>query len=176
MDLLRGRGATAFPPGPGADLASPDMGLIGKAVEQARTLENLHALLVSHDGSVVAEQVFRGPALDRAVNIKSASKTVMSALVGIAIDRRVLDGVDQPIGAVLRASIPKDADERVGAITVGNLLSMQAGLERTSGRELRRLDQQPQLGARRAVAARSSTSPAGGCSTRPAAPICCPRS
>jgi CubicO group peptidase (beta-lactamase class C family) len=110
------------------------MGLIGKAVEQARTLENLHALLVSHDGSVVAEQVFRGPALDRAVNIKSASKTVMSALVGIAIDRRVLDGVDQPIGSVLQASIPKDADERVGAITVGNLLSMQAGLERTSGR------------------------------------------
>jgi CubicO group peptidase (beta-lactamase class C family) len=129
-------GAMAAPlPGVQAQAASqPDMALIDKAVEQARTLENLHALIVSHNGSVVTEQVFRGPALDRAVNIKSASKTIMSALVGIAIDRKILNGVDQPIGSVLQAIIPKEADERVGAITVGNLLSMQAGLERTSGR------------------------------------------
>jgi CubicO group peptidase (beta-lactamase class C family) len=124
-------GAVAQPTPP---QARPDTALIERTVEQARALENLHALIVSHDGAVLAEQVFRGPALDRAVNIKSASKTVMSALVGIAIDKKVLTGTDQPLGSVLQASIPKDADERVGSITIGNLLSMQTGLERTSGR------------------------------------------
>jgi CubicO group peptidase (beta-lactamase class C family) len=58
---------------------------------------------------------------------------VLSALVGIAIERGVLKGVDQPVLSVLRADAPADPDPRLARLTVGNLLSMQAGLERTSG-------------------------------------------
>jgi CubicO group peptidase (beta-lactamase class C family) len=112
----------------------PDAELINGAVERAKDLPNLHALIISHNGNVVAEKVFRGPALERPVNIKSASKTVLSALVGIAIERGVFQGVDQPIAEILDRSIPEDADERVKRITIGHLLSMRAGLERTSGR------------------------------------------
>lgn len=112
----------------------PDGKRLEDVVERAGEIANLHTLIVSHDGKVLAEKALRGPAPDRPVNIKSASKTVISALVGIAIDKGVLKGVDQPIGSVLAAGIPKDADERVGEITIGQLLSMQAGLERTSGR------------------------------------------
>jgi CubicO group peptidase (beta-lactamase class C family) len=115
-------------------LQRPDRQRLDETVERARAISNLHALIVSHAGEVVAEQAFRGPATDRAVNIKSASKAVLSALIGIAIDKGVLKGVDQPIAPVLEASVPKDADERVGEITVGHLLSMRTGLERTSGR------------------------------------------
>jgi CubicO group peptidase (beta-lactamase class C family) len=74
-----------------------------------------------------------GPPLDRPVNIKSASKSVMSALVGIAIGRGVFTGVDQPVLPLLRAEAPFAPDPRLARITIGNLLSMQAGLERTSG-------------------------------------------
>jgi CubicO group peptidase (beta-lactamase class C family) len=112
----------------------PDRAFIGQTMERAKGLSNLHALIISHNGSVLAEEAFRGPALDRPVNIKSASKTVLSALVGIAIDKGVLTGTDQPMASILQDSIPKDADERIGEITVGHLLSMRAGLERTSGR------------------------------------------
>ena len=38
----------------------------------------------------MAERAFRGPGLDRPVNIKSASKSILSALVGIALERRRL--------------------------------------------------------------------------------------
>ncbi|HEY9119952.1 MAG TPA: serine hydrolase, partial [Marinobacter sp.] len=65
-------------------------------------------------------------------NIKSLSKTVLSAIVGIAIDRGVFASVDQPITAVL--DVPEDASARIREITIGHLLSMQAGLQRTSGR------------------------------------------
>jgi CubicO group peptidase (beta-lactamase class C family) len=120
-------------PGPG-EASPPDGKALAETVERARGFENLHALIVAQNGTVLTEHAFRGPALDRPVNIKSASKTVLSALVGIAIDKGVLQGVDQPVAPILKGSIPEGADERINQVSVGHLLSMRAGLERTSGR------------------------------------------
>jgi CubicO group peptidase (beta-lactamase class C family) len=121
-------------PAPPPTASAPDKKLIEETVARAGELPNLRALIVSHNGTVLAEQAFQGSRLDRPTNIKSASKTIMSALVGIAIERGVLQGVDQPVASILAQSIPADADPRVRQITVGHLLSMRAGLERTSGR------------------------------------------
>ncbi|WP_246205628.1 serine hydrolase domain-containing protein [Microvirga arsenatis] len=126
-------GAAAQPASPLPAL-TPDIRRIEETVERAKELPNLRSLIVSHNGTVVTEQALGGTRLDRPTNIKSASKTIMSALVGIAIDRGILDGVDQRVASILDRSIPPDADPRVRQITVGHLLSMQAGLERTSGR------------------------------------------
>ncbi|MGQ4273250.1 serine hydrolase domain-containing protein [Terrihabitans sp. B22-R8] len=114
--------AQETPPAPYAALA-----------ERGKALPGLNALIVSHNGQPVAEHVFRGPPLDRAVNIKSASKSVISALVGIAIDRGVLEGPDQKIAPLLSASLPANPDPRLHDITIADLLTMRAGLERTSG-------------------------------------------
>jgi CubicO group peptidase (beta-lactamase class C family) len=103
-------------------------------LEVAARLERLRSLIIARDGVPLVEKAFRGPPLDRPVNIKSVSKSVIVALVGIAIERGVLKGVDQPIGSVLGRRLPEEADPRVKDITIGQLLSMQAGLERTSGR------------------------------------------
>ncbi len=111
-----------------------DTARIEETVTRAKELENLRTLIVSHQGKVIAEQGFKGARMERPTNIKSASKTIISALVGIAIEKKVFDGVDQPIAELLRSSIPQDADERIKRITVDHLLSMRAGLERTSGR------------------------------------------
>jgi len=111
-----------------------DRAAMVRTVEAASRLPRLRALLVLRDGQAVAEHRFNGgPPLDRPVNIKSASKSVISALVGIAIERGVLDGVEQPVLSVLRSDVPASPDPRLARVTVGNLLSMQAGLERTSG-------------------------------------------
>ena len=113
---------------------SLDPAIMRRTVETAGRLPRLRSLIVLRDGRTLAEHRFNGgPPLDRPVNIKSASKSVMSALVGIAIARGVLTGVDQPILPVLRADAPADPDPRLARVTVGDLLSMQAGLERTSG-------------------------------------------
>lgn len=110
-----------------------DPGSLSRALARAEGLERLNALIVARDGAVAAEQAFRGPRPDRPVNVKSLSKTVLAMLTGAAIERKVLEGVDQPIAPILRRSIPKDADPRIERVTVGHLLSLQAGLERTSG-------------------------------------------
>lgn len=107
---------------------------LASAVAQARSLERLNTLIVARDGEIAFAEPFRGRGLDVAVNVKSVSKSVIAALVGIAVDRGILEGPDQTIGSLLAKRIPEAADPRVGDITIGNLLSMQAGLERTSGR------------------------------------------
>ena len=108
--------------------------IMARTVEAASELPRLRSMIVLREGETLAEHRFNdGPPLDRPVNIKSASKSVMSALVGIAIERGVLEGVDQPVLSVLRDDAPADPDPRLERLTVGNLLSMQAGLERTSG-------------------------------------------
>lgn len=111
-----------------------DPGLLDKAVAQARSLDRLSTLIVARDGKVAFAESFHGRGLDAPVNIKSVSKSVVAALVGIAIYRGLLDGPDQAIDSLFDPQISRAADPRITGITVGNLLSMQAGLERTSGR------------------------------------------
>jgi CubicO group peptidase (beta-lactamase class C family) len=119
---------------PQARTSGLDAAIMARAVASASKLPRIRSLIVVRDGRTLAEHRFNGgPPLDRPVNIKSASKSVLSALVGIAIARGVLTGVDQPVLSVLRADAPANPDPRLERLTVGNLLSMQAGLERTSG-------------------------------------------
>ncbi len=89
-------------------------------------------MIVSAGGQVVFEYRARGKSLDRPANVKSAGKSVISALVGVAIDRGLIAGVKQPIVAFF-PELKRDADPRKQRITVEDLLTMRSGLESTSG-------------------------------------------
>jgi CubicO group peptidase (beta-lactamase class C family) len=108
-------------------------GKLGPALDAARALPQLHGLIVAQDGAPLVAEAIRGPQLDRPVNIKSISKTVIAALTGRAIDERLLPGVEAPILPLLERRLPPNPDPRLGRITLDHLLSMRAGLERTSG-------------------------------------------
>ena len=105
-------------------------GGIEEAARRAEAMGQLHALIVARGGEIALAEAFRGPPLERPVNVKSISKTIVATLAGIAIARGELRGVDQPLGTVL--DLPPGADPRAAEITVGDLLTMRAGLERTS--------------------------------------------
>ncbi|NSY17050.1 serine hydrolase [Neorhizobium sp. AL 9.2.2] len=100
---------------------------------RAPGLEPLKVVMVSRKGETIAREAFNGSGLNASTNIKSASKSIISCLVGIAIDRKLLEGPDQKIASILKADLPRDADPRLSEVTIGNLLSMQAGLSRMSG-------------------------------------------
>ncbi|HEX2255527.1 MAG TPA: serine hydrolase [Afifellaceae bacterium] len=116
----------------GRDSTDP-AAILAATVERAAAMPRLRTLIVARDGVPIVERAFRDQGLDEPGNIKSVSKSVISALVGIAIDKGLLQGVDQPVAPILGDRVPPDADPRVGEITIGHLLSMRAGLERTSG-------------------------------------------
>jgi CubicO group peptidase (beta-lactamase class C family) len=98
----------------------------------AATLPRLHSLVVSRRGEVVFEHYARGYGANRPANIKSASKSVISALIGIALDRGLITSIHEPIVSYF-PELAKDADPRKRRITVEDLLLMRAGLESTSG-------------------------------------------
>lgn len=103
------------------------------ALDSASALAPLRTVHIAHDNRLAAARAYNGASLTAPANIKSASKSVMSALVGIAFDKGVLDGPNQPVAPLLTGDLPADPDPRLARVTIGNLLSMQAGLARTSG-------------------------------------------
>ena len=99
----------------------------------AAKLERIDSLLVSWRGSLIFQHYAHGARADRVANIKSASKSVISALTGIAIQRGLIKSVKEPIATFFPA-IRRDPDPRKETITIENLLTMQSGLETTSNR------------------------------------------
>jgi CubicO group peptidase (beta-lactamase class C family) len=102
------------------------------ALQTADEMPRLRSLLVSYGGDMVVEAYFHGAGPGDTFNVKSVSKTIMSALVGLAIDRGHLEGLDQPITDFYGETLAEAEDPRKRDITIGHLLSMQSGLETTS--------------------------------------------
>lgn len=126
----------AFVAGAAALTAMPltaQTGNWSSVLEQARAMSQCHAVLIQQNGSPVLSEVLRGPALSRAVPIKSVSKTIVAALTGAALDRGEIPALSATLAEIAPRLIPRGADPRVEGITVENLVTMQTGLERTSG-------------------------------------------
>jgi CubicO group peptidase (beta-lactamase class C family) len=107
-------------------------GQIASVAVAGRNWPRMHSLLVSQGGQLVYEEYFNGRGRDSLDNVKSVSKSVLSALIGIAIARGDISSVDATLSDYFGREIGNGIDSTVGRITVENLLTMQAGLEPTS--------------------------------------------
>lgn len=99
----------------------------------------LHSFLVLRHGRVVFEEYYNGYTRDTPHDLRSATKSITSLLLGIAIDRAVVTDVAAPAAQYLAAAYP---DRRLSpAITLRHLLTMSSGLDcddrdrRTRGQE-----------------------------------------
>lgn len=100
----------------------------------AQQLPRLHSLLISQGDELVFEEYYNNRDPNRPANMKSASKSVISALVGIAIDQGLIESVDVKIADYFPQLISASTNAEKDQITVENLLTMQSGLETTSNR------------------------------------------
>ena len=101
----------------------------------ANALQNIgpiSSILISQKGELIAEAYFGRMNIRGVQNIKSASKSILSILVGIAIDRGYLEGVHQPIGEFFPNYFDANPDSLKESITIGDLLTMRSGLASTS--------------------------------------------
>jgi CubicO group peptidase (beta-lactamase class C family) len=92
----------------------------------------LHSLLVSQGGQVVYERYFNSHRPNELENVKSVSKSVLSALIGIAIHRGDLRGLDVTLGEFFDMELQAVDDPEKARISLENLLTMQSGLRSTS--------------------------------------------
>lgn len=115
------------------NLADPeDQGLNGEilaqAVASADRLDFVHSLLVIRNGDLVVEEYFNGYHNYDYFNMTSATKSVTSTLVGIAIDKGYLQGLDQKIMDFFPDYAMPEMDSTWFDVTIEQLLTMTAGI------------------------------------------------
>jgi CubicO group peptidase (beta-lactamase class C family) len=97
-----------------------------------RSLEfkKIGSILIARHGKLVYETYFEGDA-GTLRDTRSATKSITSALVGIAIAEKKLSGIDARVLALLpeRARKMQNPDPRKGKITIEDFLTMSSPLE-----------------------------------------------
>ena len=88
---------------------------------------DLHSLIIIRNGAIISETYWHPYDYNTTHNIKSASKSILSALTGISIERGCIKNTDQKIIEFL----PEDffLDTRKNEISIYNLLTMTTGLD-----------------------------------------------
>ena len=141
FSLTSARHAESQPPSSPADLsdglavASPtDAGLGTEALQRLvadgeKDFQRLTSVLLAVDGQLVFEQYFSGADAETLHDVRSASKTFASMLVGIAIDQGLLEGVDAKVFDFFPKHQVANPDPRKQEITVEDLLTMSSLLE-----------------------------------------------
>jgi CubicO group peptidase (beta-lactamase class C family) len=102
-----------------------------QALDRARTLiagnPYVRCLLVERNGVLVMEEYFNGSDENVFFDVRSITKSVMSALVGIAIERGAIRSLDQTVGEILDPVVP-GLEPKKRAISLRHLLTMTSGL------------------------------------------------
>ena len=88
----------------------------------------IFSVLISRDGKLVYELYSSSLDRDEAHYVMSITKSFTSALVGIAIDRKILPGVDAPLSKVLPQFLyaEKADSARFANVTIKDVLGMSA--------------------------------------------------
>ncbi|MDR3751802.1 MAG: serine hydrolase [Terracidiphilus sp.] len=93
------------------------------------TYKDVHSVLLYQHGKLVLEEYFYGYSAQRTHQLRSATKSVVSTLAGIAIDQGAIPGVSEAVLPRLSYSSYDHPDPRKAAITLDNFLSMSSGLD-----------------------------------------------
>jgi CubicO group peptidase (beta-lactamase class C family) len=104
-----------------------DSRLVAETYLDAAELETLYSLLIVKNGYLVAEDYFNDGAIGQKDRLQSVTKSITSALVGIAIEQGCLSGADQKMVDFYPEVAGDITDPRKERITVRDLLEMRAG-------------------------------------------------
>jgi len=96
----------------------------------AGEFKKITSLAIARHGRLVYERYFAGADAQTRHNTRSATKTVTGMLIGLAIERGFLEGVEAPILPFFADRRPlANPDPRKGKITVEDFLTMSSLLE-----------------------------------------------
>ena len=106
-----------------------DAGLLGQMVETIEEEDyDIDSVLVLRNGHLVLDAYFSPFVPDTKHIIHSCTKSVVSILIGIAIEQGYIEGVDQPVLSFFPERTAAHTDERKQAMTLEDLLTMSSGL------------------------------------------------
>jgi len=98
------------------------------AVTKARDISNLKSLLIIRNGYIVTEEYFNNYNQDSIHRTYSVTKSIISALIGIATEEGYIESENDPIYQYLEP-LGYTFSEEKKAITIKHLLTMTSGLK-----------------------------------------------
>jgi CubicO group peptidase (beta-lactamase class C family) len=114
------------------DIAQSDLGADAAAKIAAgilnETWSDVHSVLLYQHGKLVYEEYFYGYDWQHPHQLRSATKSVVSTLAGIALDQHVIHSVNEPLLAHMKYTSYDNPDPRKAKITLRDMLTMQSGL------------------------------------------------
>jgi CubicO group peptidase (beta-lactamase class C family) len=96
---------------------------------EAERMTYVRAVLVVRHGYLVYEEYYNGFSADDRDNVRSVTKSVTSALVGIALANGDLESLDATVGDFFPEYFEDDENADQRAISVRDLLTMRSGLK-----------------------------------------------
>ncbi|WP_350287362.1 serine hydrolase [uncultured Croceitalea sp.] len=96
---------------------------------KAQKLVNTHSVLIAKEGKLVFENYFDGFNANIPHDLRSASKSISSAIIGIAIDDGIIEGVDERLYDFVPEQYQYTKDSLKSDITIKDLLTMSSGLD-----------------------------------------------
>lgn len=96
-------------------------------LSQMNQVLSIRSILVVKEGKLIAEKYFEGAQPDYAMNIKSATKSITSTLVGIAIQEGYIDSVGQKVIDFFPEYKNKVRDPKKLDLTIKDILTMRSG-------------------------------------------------
>lgn len=106
----------------------PNLLMLENAFTKAAQIESIHSLVVWHNGSIIKESYFERGTSTTPHDVRSVTKSVISILVGIAIDKNYIQSVNQSINDFLQP-IGYSLTSEQKNITIKHLLTMSSGIE-----------------------------------------------
>lgn len=96
----------------------------------ANKITNTHSVLIAKNNKLLYEAYFGGNDAATPHDMRSASKSISSALIGMAIDKHILRDTAQKLIDLVPPAYQRLMRERQKkAISIGNLLTMSSGLD-----------------------------------------------
>ena len=96
--------------------------------ELADSHPNVRSVVIVRNGYLLYERYWEGLTAEDGHDVRSVTKSVVGALVGVALADGRIEDLDQTVGELFADRIPADADPRMASVTVRQLLAMTAGL------------------------------------------------
>ena len=117
--------------------AGLNVALIGKMVEQIanETHRNVDSVLLIKKGKLVLEEYFYQYDRDKLHQLRSATKSVVSGLVGIALEKKLIASKEEKVVSFFPEYEIKNLSAEKRAITVEHLLTCESGLACEDGNQ-----------------------------------------
>lgn len=113
--------------------AGHSLATTGERLEKTiASLPQLHTIQVQRGSDVVFSAAVGGRSFEKAVNIKSCSKSLLGLLLGAAIDKNDIASIKRSLSQIMPHLLPKDILPEVANITLEELVTLTAPLESTS--------------------------------------------